>query len=81
VSKKKEPVKKSIETLVHDDEKRLNIPTAEMEPLLQRGEAAPIPGPMNAQRLALMMKKPRAIAISTRSSSGEARTNWTGATS
>jgi adenine-specific DNA-methyltransferase len=43
VNKKKEPVKKSIETLVHDDEKRLNIPTAEMESLLQRGEAAPVP--------------------------------------
>ncbi|MDR3321581.1 MAG: hypothetical protein LBS93_03960, partial [Synergistaceae bacterium] len=40
---KKEPVKKSVETFVHDEAKRKNIPTAEMESVVQKREASPIP--------------------------------------
>ncbi|MDR1133357.1 MAG: site-specific DNA-methyltransferase, partial [Synergistaceae bacterium] len=43
MAKKREPVKKSIETFVHDESKRVNIPTAEMEPVVQKNEASPIP--------------------------------------
>ncbi|GHT00222.1 restriction endonuclease subunit M [Synergistales bacterium] len=40
---KKPPVKKSVETFVHDEAKRKNIPTAEMESVARKSDASPVP--------------------------------------
>ena len=40
---KKQPVKKSVETLIHGEAKRKVIPTAELEPLARETDVRPIP--------------------------------------
>ena len=39
---RKPKAKKQVETLTHDDESRLNIPTAELEPVMPEGDKEPI---------------------------------------
>jgi hypothetical protein len=56
----------AVEALRHRD-KRRNIPTAELEPVMDEAEKSPIRSPMSG-----------ATATSTRSSSGAARTSRTG---
>ncbi len=41
-AKKKPKTPKSIETLTHAEEKRRNIPTAEFQAMVERGEADPL---------------------------------------